>query len=326
MADRTNCPQILGCDVGQDSIVIYDSLSGTTRSVDNTPGALRRALAELVSDPATGTPTTDILLVCEATGGHEASLLSIAWQTGLPAHRADPRKAYNFIRSLRSAGKSDAIDAQGLARYGLERGDSLPLWQPPDPCQQALQSLVRLRADLVHDRADYGRRLKAPGDGPDKRHIQDVRDALSLRIEALEADIDRLIAENTQFAEGIAVIRAIPGCGSKTATTLLALMPELGTLNRRQAAALAGVAPHPNDSGKAEGYRRVRGGRPEIKAALFIAALAASRFHPQLSEHYQALLTRGKKPIVALIAIARRLITIINAKIRDARNAPEQLC
>ena len=326
MADRTNHHQVLGCDVGQDSVVIFDSVSGTRRSVANTPDALRRALAELVPARGQGPAASDTLLVCEATGGHEASLLSIAWQAGLTAHRADPRKAHNFLLSLRNAGKSDAIDAQGLARYGLERGDRLPRWQPPEPCRQALQGLVRLRADLVDDRADYSRRLKAPGQGIDKRHIQAVVDALSQHIAALEADIDRLIAHNADLADSVAVIQAIPGCGLRTATTLLALMPELGHLNRRQAAALAGLAPHPNETGKSTGYRRVRGGRPEIKAALFTAALAASRFHPQLGPHYQALLAKGKKRIVAIIAIARRLITIINAKLRDHSSKPQQLC
>jgi len=122
------------------------------------------------------------------------------------------------------------------------------------------------------------------------------------------------------------VIRAIPGCGRKTAIVLLALMPELGCLNRRQAAALAGYAPHPNDTGMSKGYRRIRGGRPEIKAALFLAAMAASRYHPELSAHYQHLLAQGKAKLVALAAIARKLITIINAKIRDAFSPREQLC
>lgn len=322
MADRTNRKQVLGCDVSQDSVDIHDNRSGTTRRVVNRFEALHRALVELVPAGEAGAA----LLVCEATGGHEATLLEAAWQLRLPAHRADPRKAHNFLRSLRSEGKSDSIDAEGLSRYGEERGDRLPLWLPPSPSQQALQRLVRLRADLIASRADYARRSKAPGDGPDKPHIQAVRDALSQRIEALDADIDRLVDQDRDLAESVEVIDAIPGCGRKTATTLLALMPELGHLNRRQAAALAGVAPHPNDTGKSNGYRRVRGGRPEIKAALFIAALAASRFHPMLKPHYQHLLAEGKKPIVATIAIARRLITIINAKIRDAIALREQLC
>ena len=321
MADRTT--RVLGCDVGQDEVVIFDSASSRCRSVANRPEALSRALAELVPpDQEAGA----VLLVCEATGGHEAGLLSAAWQAGLAAHRADPRKAHNFLLSLRSAGKSDSIDAEGLGRYGLERGDTLARWQPPAPCQQALQALVRLRADVADDRADYVRRLKAPGHGPDKPHIQAVIDILGARIAALDADIDRLVADSPDLAADVAVIDAEKGCGFRTATTVLALMPEIGEVNRRQAAALSGYAPYPNDSGKAAGYRRVRGGRPQLKAALFTAALAASRFHPILAPHYKALIARGKKPIVAIAAVARRLITILNAKLRDARHARKQLC
>lgn len=321
MADRTNSRQVLGCDVSKDSVTIFDSLSGRLQEVDNEPKALRRVLAELLPGPA-----ADSLLVCEATGGYEARLLSAAWQAGLPAHRADPRKASNFARSLRSHGKTDSIDAQGLARYGLERADSLPLWQPPTPRQQALRDLVRLRAGLANTHADYARRLKAPGEGPHKRHIQATLEDLARRIQDLEAEIDSLIAQDNTLVERFEVVCAIPGCGRKTAIVLLALMPELGQLSRRQAAALAGYAPHPDDTGKHNGYRRVRGGRPQIKTALFMAALAASRYHPELSAHYQHLLAQGKKKLVALTAIARKLITIINAKIRDASYTREQLC
>jgi transposase len=321
MADQTTPCQVLGCDVSQDSVVIRDSVSGSCRSVANTAAALRRALAELV--PGAG----DVLVVCEATGGHEATLLAVAWEAGMPIHRADPRKVHAFLRSLRSAGKSDPIDAEGLARYGLERGDRLARWQPPTPEQQALQALVRLRADLVADRADYIRRLKAPGDGRDKPYIRAVIDAFADQIAAVKGEIEQLIAQSADLTEAVTIITAIPGCGIRTATALLALMPELGSLSRRQAAALGGLAPHPNDSGKFQGYRRVRGGRPEVRTVLFTAALAACRFHPQLSKHYRALLANGKKPIVATIAVARKLITIINAKLRDALvPATQELC
>lgn len=321
MAEQTNSRQVLGCDVGQDSIVIFDSLSAATQAFDNKPAALRRALAALVSQP-----DQDVLLVCEATGGHETTLLALAWQAGIAAHRADPRKAHAFIRSLRSQAKSDTIDAQALARYGLERGDKLLRWQPPSQSQQALAGLVRLRSDLVRSRADYQRRLKAPGQGPDKAHIKATIAALSQRIQAIETDIDHQIEADPALAQTSQTIQAIKGCGPKTAITLAALMPELGTINRKQAAALAGLAPHPNQSGKSDAYRRVRGGRRDVKTALFMAAMAARQHNPVLSAHYQNLIQRGKKKIVAIIAIARRLITIINARIRDAKIPQNQLC
>jgi len=182
MAGRTNYQQILGCDVAKDSVVIFDSLGGTIRTVDNKPKALRQTLAALATGPAAGT-----LVVCEATGGHEARLLEAALQAGLAAHRADPRKAHSFARSLRSEGKSDSIDARGLAmpgiwaRYGLERGDELPLWQPPTPAQQALRQLVRLRVDLTQARADFCRRLEAPDSGRPARDPTNATSSSSSR-------------------------------------------------------------------------------------------------------------------------------------------------
>ena len=321
MAEQTNPRRVLGCDVGQDSVVIFDSLTISIRTVANKPAALRRALATLVPQPDEG-----VLLVCEATGGHEITLLTLAWQAAIAAHRADPRKAHAFIRSLRSQAKSDSIDAQALARYGLERGDKLIPWQPTSQSQQALKSLVRLRQDLVRSRADYTRRLKAPGQGPDKAHIKATVKALDRRIQALERDIDRQIEHDPTLAQTCQTIQTIKGCGPKTAITLAALMPELGSIDRKQAAALAGLAPHPNQSGKKDAYRRVRGGRRDVKAALFMAAMAARRHNPVLSDHYQSLIQRGKKKIVAIIAIARRLITIINAKIRDHVTSQQKLC
>lgn len=114
-------------------------------------------------------------------------------------------------------------------------------------------------------------------------------------------------------------MRSIAGIGQTTAAQLAALMPELGTLGRRQAAALAGLAPHPRQSGSNDAYRRTRGGRPEIKQTLFMAALAAARHNPTLRDFYQRLKHNGKKPIVALIAVMRKIIVIANARIRDAQ-------
>ena len=311
-------PPVLGCDVGKDSITIFDTASAMYRTVPNTP----KDIKAFVKKQGRG-----VLLICEATGGHETALLQAASAAGLQAVRADPGKASAYVRSFRSHGKTDRIDARALARYGEERGHFLPCWQPPSEAQQALAKLVRFRADLVSDRADHIRRLKAPGDGPDKRHIEATIEALSQRIALVEADIEHYRHQDRHLEQVTAIIEAIPGCGAKTAIVLAALMPELGQLNRSQAAALAGLAPHPKQSGRSDHYRRIKGGRREIRTAMFMAALAASRYNPILKAHYQQLIGRGKKPIVALTAVARKLITIINARIRDALFPQhEQLC
>lgn len=181
---------------------------------------------------------------------------------------------------------------------------------------------MRLRADLVADRANYARRLAAPGSGVDKRHIRRLIESFERRIEAVESDIAAQVNADDQLRRIVKLIQHIPGCGPVTAIMLVALMPELGQVSRRQAAALVGLAPHPRQSGKADGYRNVRGGRRDLRAVLFMAAMSARQHHPDLRTFYFRLVEAGKKPLVAIIAVARKLITIINAKVRDAQFQP----
>lgn len=305
--DRTPS-RFLGCDVGKRHIVVFDSHGGKTASIGNTPEALAAFAATLEGD---------CLAVCEATGGHEAALLEALLGAGIPAHRADARKVKAFIRSFGTLGKSDAIDAKALARYGAERHPDLKRWQAPDKHRVRLQVLVLTRRDLVDNRTALTNRLKAPGGQVVAECLKSLIASLDHEIQALEVKIQALLESCAALARTNRVLRAIPGLGATTAAGIIALMPELGTLTRRQAAALAGLAPHPKDSGMASGYRRTKGGRAEVKRTLFMAALAASQHHPTLRAFNQRLLEAGKKPIVAKTAVMRRLIVIANAKIRD---------
>lgn len=301
---------VIGCDVGKASITLFDTATGRTSAVANHADALT-AFAESLP--------RDCLVVCEATGGFEAALLAATTAAGVPAHRADARKVKAFIRSLGRLGKSDAIDAHGLARYGQERYASLPRWQPAAAVLDDLRTLVRLRTDLVKHRTALSNHISAPSGAIAKTRLMALRDTVTQQITGIEADIQDLINRNPETAHTVATIEDIPGCGPVTAATLAALMPELGTMTRRQAASLAGLAPHPHQSGQRDGYRHTRGGRPEVKRALFMAAMAARNHNPTLRAVYQRLVANGKKPIVALTALMRKLITIINARIRDAQ-------
>lgn len=309
------CVRVLGCDVGKDEIVICDARTGQIETVENRPPALGAFFASVQGES---------FVVCEATGGYEAALIAAAHDAGSAVHRADPRKAKAFARSLRPYGKTDDLDAQALALYGKERQATLPRWTPKPQALDDLQKLVRLRIDLVQCRADYKRREKAPGTGPDKAHIKRFIDGLSVQIEQIEADIESCLGKEDSLHRTVDVIEAIPGCGHITAVTLAGLMPELGLLSRRQAASLAGLAPHPDTSGKRDGYRSTRGGRPDIKRAMFIAILSAKTHNPAIKQTYDRLLAEGKKKMVAIVACARKLITIINAKVRDAIYLPNQ--
>lgn len=301
--------RFFGCDVGKASIVVFDSHNGRSRSVPNTPPALRAVLEDL---------DETCLLICEATGGYEDLLLALALEAGCPAHRADARKVKAFIRSLGTLGKTDAIDARALALYAQERHARLTRWQAPDPHRDRLQTLVVTRRDLVAQRLACSNRMAAPGAGTVASYLGQLLDCLDVQISAIDRDIAAVIRQSDDLHRAEAVLRSMAGVGPQTAAALLGLMPELGRLDRRQAAALAGLAPHPNQSGVKDAYRRTRGGRPEVKRVLFMAALSAARYNPTLKTLYQRLLGNGKKPLVALTAVMRKLIVIANAKLRDA--------
>lgn len=309
MTDLTMIPRcFIGCDVGKAEIIVFDSNNGCTTRLANAPEALAAFAAGL--DPAS-------LVICETTGGYEAALLDALVGAGRAVHRADARKVKAFIRSLGTLGKTDALDARALARYGQERHDRLSRWQPQERCRDRLHAMVMLRGELVGQRVAFSNRLQAPGADWMKERLRRILHSLQEEIAGLEADIQALIAANEPLARATRTLQGIAGIGPTTATALVALMPELGTLERRCAAALAGLAPHPRQSGKAEGYRRTRGGRPEVRKALFMAALAAVRHNPTLSAFYKRLRDNGKKPLVALTAVMRKLIVIANAKLRD---------
>ena len=305
--------RFIGCDVGKSTLVFFEHGGSGAREVANRAADIKAFAATL---------DETCLVVCEATGGHEVGLLKILAVMDIPAHRADARKIKAFIRSHGVLGKTDAIDARQLALYGRERHESLPRWRMPEPNRLKLQALVLLRQDMVADRVAWSNRLKAPGPQQLKSHMRTIIACLEKRIGVIEAEIDALIKDDGELDRDRRVLAAIPGVGPKTVASLLALMPELGSLDRRQAAALAGLAPHPRQSGASNGYRRTRGGRPVVKKALFMAAMSASRCNPTLAATYRRLTENGKKPIVALVAVMRKLITIANAKLRDARPKP----
>lgn len=301
----TPVSRFIGCDVGKTAIVVFDAASGCSCTIANEPQALSAFASELEAT---------CLVVCEATGGYEGALLAALLAAGVPVHRADARKVKAFIRSFGTLGKTDAIDAKALARYGKDRSAELPRWQARDGDRLRLQALVLIRRDMVSDRLAYANRRAAPGAEPAHAHLDALLASFEAQIEAVEADIKTLTTQCEPIARAVRTLLAIQGVGE----TLIALMPELGSIPRRQAAALAGLAPHPRQSGEVDGYRRTRGGRPEVKKILFMAALSASKHNPTLKAFYDRLVQAGKKPLVAITAIMRKLVVIANAKLKIA--------
>jgi transposase len=308
----------LGCDVSARTVTIFDSGTKTIITVANDAAALRAALKPYRR-------CTDLLAVCEATGGYEDALLHVLARLAIPAHRADAARVKAFIRSCGTIAKSDAIDARHIAAYGLSRAAQLPRWQPPQPHEARLKLLVQRRADLVAMRAQEQNRLMAPRNKPIEREIAGHIGELARRIAVLETEIETIAARDQRINRRQRILRTIPGIGKVIAPVLLALMPELGQLDRKRAASLAGCAPHPRDSGTWKGRRFAQGGRRQLRPLLFIAAMAASQGKNSLAITYKRLIAAGKSKMTALGAIMRHIIVIANARLREYEEQQRRL-
>lgn len=301
---------VLGADVAKDSIVLHDSMTGRCWSVANTAETLRRALQAYADYD---------WLICETTGGYERLLLETALAIGLTACRADAARVKAFIASHGGRAKTDPIDATWLTRYGLERAAQLKPWRPPAPEREAFAELLRHRQDLLVQRTQAKNRRSAPAGGRLHQLLDEQIAFLSAQIAHIDASMADLLQACPDLARDEQILRAIPGIGPVAARTLLAFLPELGHIGPKQAASLAGLAPHPRDSGKTRQRRRMTGGRAGLRPVLFMAALSAARSHPILSGVYQRLIGFGKPKRLALAAIARKLVVLANAVIRDQR-------
>lgn len=257
------------------------------------------------------------LVILETTGGYEKSIIDYLLDKGIAVHRANTRIVKNFIRSIGKFGKSDKIDALALARYGQERHNTLELYEPildeTDGLVQINSRINELKQDLVREK----NRLQAPNNKFIEKSLEISIKHFESEIARLQAMLDQLIQFNSEMTKKIIKMQEIAGIGKVTAINLILALPELGHLNKKSVASLAGLAPHPNESGKKVGYRKTIGGRRHIRPILYLAAMAASRSHSKLGDWYRSLTNRGKKPIVALIALARKIVVLANAKLRD---------
>ncbi|WP_408871891.1 IS110 family RNA-guided transposase [Gluconacetobacter aggeris] len=234
--------------------------------------------------------------------------------SGAPAHRATRRQARRFAEATGRLAKTDRIDALMLARYGA-------LLEPPvrSDLQNRLAELVAARRSLMRDRTATINRLKTLTIDLLKRHGRHRLRQIEVQIASLDAAIAALVAEDPHLARRRDVLASIPGLGLITAHALLAGMPELGTMEEGQAAALAGLAPITRQSGTWRGRRSIQGGRAALRQALYMPAIVAMRFNPDLKRVYDRLTTMGKHAKVAITAVMRKFIVLANALLRDNR-------
>ena len=303
---------IVGIDVSKPYVDFFVLNSKADRS-----GRRPRRVRELIALAAELATLEPQLVVLEATGGLETAVWAALEAAGLRVAVVNPKRVRDFARSLGLLAKTDRLDARVLALFG-ERlrpaATRLPSRQLRD-----LRELLRHLDALVGLRAQQRTRKWQLQGAAVLASAERVIASLSQEIALLEQQVEQALREQPAACQRATQLRTAPGIGPKTCWALLADLPELGQLSARQAAALAGLAPLARDSGQFRGRRRIAGGRPRVRKALYLAARAAVRCDPHLAAFRARLLAVGKPKQVALIAVARKLLVALNAMIRDDR-------
>ena len=298
----------VGIDVSKDRLDVAMRPTGARSSYANTPDGHAALLKEL-SD------VRPALVVLEATGGFEAA---VAGELALvaPVSVVNPRQVRDFARAIGRLAKTDAVDAEVLAHFAdVVRPEARPL---PDDQARELTDVVQRRrqlVDMIVAETNREPRATAAVRARIRRHLKWLRKEL----DDIDQEIDRVIKSSPVWRANDDLLQSTKGVGPILSSTLIARVPELGRLNRKQIAALVGVAPFNNDSGQHRGQRHIRGGRHDVRHVLYMGAVASLRCNTRLRAFYDRLVAAGKPKKVAIVAVARKLLTILNAMMRDRR-------
>jgi transposase len=297
----------VGIDVAKATLDVAVRPSGERWSAANDDGGIPPLVKRL-------RPLAPTLIVLEATGGFETAAVGALAAAGLPVVVANPRQVRDFAKATGQLAKTDALDAQVLALFAERvRPEPRPL---PDEAVRGLDALLTRRRQLLEMRTAEQNRLSFAAVAVRRGITQHIR-WLERELRDVDEDLDQAIRTSPVWRAKEDLLRSVPGVGPVVSRTLLGELPELGTLTRKQIAALVGVAPRARDSGTLHGKRMVWGGRSPVRAALYMGALVASRRNPVIRAFYQRLRTAGKAPKVALVACMRKLLTILNAMVRS---------
>jgi transposase len=269
------------------------------------------------------------LIVVEATGGYEEALVLGLYKAGLPVAVVSPQRVRQYARASGELAKTDSLDARNLAEYGknfqprlfavshrraaVVRGTNGVAKSEEG---KRLSTLIGRRKQLVEMQKAEKNRLRMAS-REIKASLQTVIDCLKGEVKRLDEELYEFMIKHVDFGEQEKLLCSAKSIGPITAATLLADLPELGKLDRKQIAALVGVAPMNHDSGKKRGYRKTKGGRPEVRNVLYMSALSAIRYNPLIKPQYEQLVKRGKEKKVAITACMRKILTILNAMMRD---------
>jgi transposase len=302
-----------GIDVAKETLELALGPSGAVESFANESAGheaiARRLLEEKVA-----------LVLMEASGGYEFALACTLQAAGLAVVVINPRQARDFARAMGYLAKTDAIDARVLAQLAAviathpKREHFVKVL--PNAAQQQLQALVLRRRQLL-DMLEAEQKRVATSHRVARKSIERLISAIRKQLDDIESQLAAHIEQHHRDLSEL--LQSADGVGLKTTAVVIAELPELGKLNRREISALVGVAPFNDDSGKTRGKRRIQGGRKRVRRALYMATLVATRFNPVIARFYQRLLAAGKPKKVALVACMRKLLTILNAMVRSGK-------
>jgi transposase len=301
---------VIGIDVAKAELVVAVGSTGDVWTVANEEGALAALATRL-------TALAPSLVVLEATGGYEIPAVAALTATALPVVVVNPRQVRDFAKSTGQLAKTDRLDARTLAFFGERLRP--PVRALPEPALRALEELLTRRRQLLEMRQAERNRL-AQVSGRAQRAVQQSLKKhiayLDRELRSTDSDLTHQVRASPVWRETEDLLRSVPGVGPVVARTLLAALPELGTLDRRAIAKLVGVAPLNHDSGTFRGRRTIHGGRAVVRGVIYMAALVGTTKNAVLRAFYQRLLTAGKPKKVALVACMRKLLTILNFMVR----------
>jgi transposase len=298
----------IGIDVSKDRLDVHVRPAAEAFVVSRDQAGLEQLIERIK-------PFTPKIIGIEASGKYEAIVVAALIEAGLPVVVVNPAQVRDFAKALGKRAKTDPIDAAVIAHF-VDATD--PQLRPmPDAATRALAELLARRKQIVQMITAERQRQSQAVSAPPKKSTARMLKALDKELEALDKAIDDSVRGSPAWRDKENLLVTVPGVGKTTARTLIATVPELGTLDRRKSAALLGLAPFTRQSGISKGRAFIDGGRCAARTALFMAALVASRRNPVLRDFYQRLVKAGKPKLVALIAIARKLLTILNAMLRD---------
>lgn len=300
----------VGIDVSKDSLDVAVSSENQVDQVGNH----RKGIAKLVAEMGRKNPC---LIVVEATGGYEKAVVSSLFDAGLPVARVSPQRVRQYGRARGILAKMDRIDAGNLAEYGEHIRPRL--YEAKSQEEEHLSAILTRRKQVSEMVQAEKNRLRTA--------CVDLRASFQTIIACLEKELVRLdmevrsyLEDHEELKEREQLLRSARSIGPVTAATLLAELPELGKLDRKQIAALVGAAPMNQDSGRKRGYRKTKGGRPDVRRTLYMATLTGIRYNPVIKANYERLLGRGKEKKVAITACMRKFLIILNAMMRDQKS------